>query len=55
MGQDRLALTYTPLEKDTICVPPKYLPELKKVPDDVISFTKAIDEVREVPIFHLLP
>ncbi|GKT57654.1 cytochrome P450 [Colletotrichum tofieldiae] len=33
------------LQKDTICVPPKYLPELKKAPDDVISFTKAIDEV----------
>ncbi|GJC87557.1 hypothetical protein ColLi_10395 [Colletotrichum liriopes] len=31
--------------QDTICVPPKYLPELKKAPDDVISFTKAIDEV----------
>ncbi|KAK2006744.1 cytochrome P450 [Colletotrichum eremochloae] len=30
--------------KDTICVPPKYLPDLKKVPDDVISFTKAVDE-----------
>ncbi|OHE90947.1 cytochrome P450 [Colletotrichum orchidophilum] len=35
-------------EKDTICVPPKYLPELKKVPDDVISFTRAIDESMQV-------
>ncbi|KAK1993479.1 cytochrome P450 [Colletotrichum falcatum] len=30
------------LKKDTICVPPKYLLELKKAPDNVISFTKAV-------------
>ncbi|GJC96681.1 cytochrome P450 [Colletotrichum higginsianum] len=36
---------YKQVQKDTICVPPKYLPELKKAPDDVISFAKAIDEL----------
>ncbi|TKW52980.1 Ent-kaurene oxidase [Colletotrichum tanaceti] len=38
----------TSRKKDTICVPPKYLPELRKAPDDVISFTKAVDEPKSM-------
>ncbi|KAK1976984.1 cytochrome P450 [Colletotrichum cereale] len=38
----------TSKEKDTICVPPKYLPELKKAPDDVISSTMATEESMQV-------
>ncbi|KAG7047613.1 cytochrome P450 [Colletotrichum scovillei] len=46
--KDSIFRITTSKKKDTICVPPKYLPELKKVPDDVISFTKAIDESMQV-------
>ncbi|CCF35728.1 cytochrome P450 [Colletotrichum higginsianum] len=42
--KDSIFRLTTSKKKDTICVPPKYLPELKKAPDDVISFAKAIDE-----------
>ncbi|KZL63086.1 cytochrome p450 [Colletotrichum incanum] len=42
--KDSIFRITTSKKKDTICVPPKYLPELKKAPDNIISFTKAIDE-----------
>lgn len=32
-------------ESPVIVVSPKYLNELKRLPDDVLSFAKAIDEV----------
>ncbi|KAJ0340086.1 hypothetical protein COL922a_003722 [Colletotrichum nupharicola] len=35
-------------KRDTICVPPKYLPELRKLPDDVLSFDEAIHESMQV-------
>ncbi|KAK1969994.1 cytochrome P450 [Colletotrichum sublineola] len=34
--------------KDTICVPPDFLPELRHLPDDVISFSSAINESMQV-------
>ncbi|OLN86218.1 Ent-kaurene oxidase 7 [Colletotrichum chlorophyti] len=46
--KDSIFRITTSRKKDTICVPPKYLPDLKKLPDNVISFTKAIDESMQV-------
>ncbi|KAK2044191.1 cytochrome P450 [Colletotrichum somersetense] len=34
----------TSKRKDIVCVPPKYLPELQKVPDDVLNFSQAVEE-----------
>ncbi|TQN64190.1 Cytochrome P450 monooxygenase ATR2, partial [Colletotrichum shisoi] len=42
--KDSIFRITTSKKKDTICVPPKYLPELKKAPDDVISFSRSVDE-----------
>ncbi|KAF6833551.1 ent-kaurene oxidase [Colletotrichum plurivorum] len=46
--KDSIFRVTTLRKRDTVCVPPKYLPELKKLPDDVLSFTKAIDESMQV-------
>jgi hypothetical protein len=31
---------------DSVVVPPKFLPELRRLPDSVLSFPKAIEDVR---------
>ncbi|KAL0941723.1 Ent-kaurene oxidase 7 [Colletotrichum truncatum] len=46
--KDRVFRVTTLRKRDTVCVPTKYLPDLKKLPDDVLSFTKAIDESMQV-------
>ncbi|TDZ61446.1 Cytochrome P450 monooxygenase ATR2 [Colletotrichum trifolii] len=46
--KDSIFRVTTTRSSDSICVPPKYLPELKKLPDDVLSFNKAIDESMHV-------
>ena len=35
---------HDPLEAPLICIPPKYLPELQKLGDDVLSFSKSTAE-----------
>jgi hypothetical protein len=34
------------IESQVVVISPKFLNELKKLPDDVLSFSQAIDEVR---------
>ncbi|KAF9876376.1 cytochrome P450 [Colletotrichum karsti] len=46
--KDSIFRVVTLRKRDTVCVPPKYLPDLKKLPDDVLSFNKAIDESMQV-------
>ncbi|KAK1573014.1 cytochrome P450 [Colletotrichum navitas] len=46
--KDTIFRITTAMDNDTICVPPKFLSELKKAPDDVISFDKSIDETMQV-------
>ncbi|KAK2038518.1 cytochrome P450 [Colletotrichum somersetense] len=43
--KDSIFRITTATKRDTICVPPKYLPELRKLPDDVVSFPKATLEL----------
>lgn len=38
-------LTPTPPGEDNILIPPKFMPEVKTLPDDVLSFPKAIAKV----------
>ncbi|TDZ25022.1 Cytochrome P450 monooxygenase ATR2 [Colletotrichum orbiculare MAFF 240422] len=42
--KDSISLITTAKTRDSILVPPKYLPELSKAPDDVISAGKAVEE-----------
>ncbi|KAK1948850.1 cytochrome P450 [Colletotrichum sublineola] len=42
--KDSIALITTAKTRDSILVPPKYLPELSKAPDDVISARQAVEE-----------
>ncbi|CAI0654364.1 unnamed protein product, partial [Colletotrichum noveboracense] len=46
--KDSIFRVSTLRKRDTICVPPKYLPELRKLPDDVLSFDEAIHESMQV-------
>lgn len=38
-------LTFAFLGEDNILIPPKLMTEVKKLPDDVLSFPKAIEQV----------
>lgn len=37
------------LEIPTVVIPPKFVPELKKLPDTVLGFQEATDEVGRIP------
>lgn len=41
------------IESPVIVVSPKFLPELKKLPDNIVSMAAAVDEVRNVPLAYL--
>ena len=44
-----LNLAHDPLGEDNIVVPLSLLPELRKLPDDVLSFAGAVEKVRGMP------
>jgi hypothetical protein len=53
--QDKVYRIATTDALDAVVVPPKFLPELRQLPDSVLSFSEAIEDVRTLVYIKAQP